>query len=278
MSAPTFLALGHVTTDRVGGLEVYGGAALYSALQARALGCEVRVFTSAADGWGGRALLAGTDAHFVPSAQTTTFDYQSVHGLRRSALTATAAPLVASALPRDFAESDLVLLCPVFDELSADFPREAGLGARLLGVAPQGFLRRHGADGFVERAPWSAPASLCARADVLFFSEQDADDAEALAATWLDAGAGRVVITRGARGATSLAREGRVELPAVPVREVDPTGAGDVFATAFLVATSEGADVREAGAFAAAAATLAVLATGTTGIRERAAIIARKTA
>ena len=56
------------------------------------------------------------------------------------------------------------------------------------------------------------------------------------------------------------------------VREIDATGAGDVFAAAFLVRQRETGDNRLAAEFATAAAALAVQATGTAGIGGRKAI------
>jgi sugar/nucleoside kinase (ribokinase family) len=85
-----------------------------------------------------------------------------------------------------------------------------------------------------------------------------------------------VVLTRGARGATIFTDASREHVPAAPAREVDPTGAGDVFAAAFLVAIHEGASPREAAELAAAAAACAVEAPGVAGIRGRATIEARR--
>ncbi|HZD24875.1 MAG TPA: PfkB family carbohydrate kinase [Alphaproteobacteria bacterium] len=43
-----------------------------------------------------------------------------------------------------------------------------------------------------------------------------------------------VVVTKGARGATAYTRQGRLDEPAMPVKVVDATGAGDAFAAGFL--------------------------------------------
>jgi len=61
------------------------------------------------------------------------------------------------------------------------------------------------------------------------------EPAERVAAGWLGAGPALVVLTRGADGATAMARGGaRVDLPARPVDVVDTVGAGDAF-TAGLI-------------------------------------------
>ncbi|MEU7692732.1 ribokinase [Microbispora hainanensis] len=67
------------------------------------------------------------------------------------------------------------------------------------------------------------------------------------------------VVTLGARGALYGSREGvRLHEPAVPVRAVDTTAAGDTFAAALAVARTEGADPARALRFASAAAALSV--------------------
>jgi sugar/nucleoside kinase (ribokinase family) len=67
-----------------------------------------------------------------------------------------------------------------------------------------------------------------------------------------------VVLTAGRRGA-KVHIEGRWwSVPAATVDEIDPTGAGDSFAAAYMVAQDEGADPVDAARFAAAVASLAV--------------------
>jgi sugar/nucleoside kinase (ribokinase family) len=58
-------------------------------------------------------------------------------------------------------------------------------------------------------------------------------------------------------------------MEAFPENEVDPTGAGDVFAAAFLARLHETNDVAEATRFAAAAASLSTAAAGTVAIPTR---------
>ena len=58
------------------------------------------------------------------------------------------------------------------------------------------------------------------------------------------------VLTVGREGAI-VYHEGRQQrVPAYAVEEVDPTGAGDVFATAYLIRLHETGDVIEAARFA----------------------------
>ena len=61
-------------------------------------------------------------------------------------------------------------------------------------------------------------------------------------------------------------------MPALPRTEVDPTGAGDVFAAAFLVRYQETGDPLEAAAFGACAASCAVEGVGTSTLGDRAEV------
>ena len=79
-----------------------------------------------------------------------------------------------------------------------------------------------------------------------------------------------IAVTRGWRGLSLLTRDGIEEVAALPRQEVDPTGAGDVFATAFLIRYQETGNPQEAAVFAACAASCVVegLAASTLGDRD----------
>ena len=73
-----------------------------------------------------------------------------------------------------------------------------------------------------------------------------------------------LIVTRGAQGADWI-EPGKAPLhtPAIPVRPVDTTGAGDCFAGSLAASLDRGASVPEAMAYAAAAAALQVTRPGT---------------
>ncbi len=78
-----------------------------------------------------------------------------------------------------------------------------------------------------------------------------------------------VAYSRASRGAC-LHVDGRWRhVDAFPEREVDPTGAGDVFAAAFLIRLSESGDAALAARFAAAAASLSVSGEGMLAVADR---------
>ena len=71
---------------------------------------------------------------------------------------------------------------------------------------------------------------------------------------------------------TLLTRAGAWDVPALPRPEVDPTGAGDVSAAAFLVRYHECDDPLEAAAFAACAASCVVEGPGLSSLGDRAEV------
>src|SRR5690606_19314516 len=92
-------------------------------------------------------------------------------------------------------------------------------------------------NGIANRAQPSSVLLDAARPNVsIFLAEDEVALWPAGAVEHLAARAARVVITRGARGATIFDRRGQRHIEAVPADPVDSTGAGDVFAAAFILA------------------------------------------
>ncbi|MCS7002206.1 MAG: PfkB family carbohydrate kinase [Dehalococcoidia bacterium] len=264
------MCLGHVTRDIVGDGWVLGGSVTFAALTAKALGVSVAVVTSAnpAD-LDGRLTVPVV---IVPAAATTTF--HNVYGPdgRRQRLLARAAPLSVDAMPTAWRSAPIVHLAPLAGELSptssAAFPRS------LVVVSAQGWLRAWDRDGVVRFRPWP-PEWRLDGARVVVISREDVNGDERLADP-IVAGVELAIITRGADGAL-LRWAGREHIiSAYPAREVDPTGAGDVFTAAFAIRLVETDDPLEAADFASAAASLAVTAPGATGIPTRAQVAARR--
>jgi sugar/nucleoside kinase (ribokinase family) len=133
-------------------------------------------------------------------------------------------------------------------------PREAVLGlVRRAGVP---WSVDPGSAAFVAGTPflrWTAGAAIC-------FPNQD--EAEALG-EGLATAYERVVLKRGAEGLRVL-RAGAViaDLPAVGVRAIDPTGAGDALAAGFLAARLRGEGDEACARAAASAAARAVARAG----------------
>jgi sugar/nucleoside kinase (ribokinase family) len=113
----------------------------------------------------------------------------------------------------------------------------------------------------VLRKPLS-DVSFLAPCRAVFCSEEDlGEDADRLTLALVGT-VPIVVVTRGAAGASVIVDGKTHHVPAAPAREVDPTGAGDVFAAAFLIALAQGKDPLAAARHGAACAAVVVEGVG----------------
>ena len=131
--------------------------------------------------------------------------------------------------------------------------------------------RRHGVRTILTPAPAQPlPPQLLAAVDLLIPNEHEATaltgrtDPREAAAALLDQ-VPEVIVTLGAAGSLYAARGAEpLTVPAPQVTAVDSTGAGDTFVGALAVALAEGRPMRDALAWAAAAAALSVQRPGAT--------------
>ncbi len=267
MAAPTALVCGHATLDRFGGALVPGGSVYYAARALAALGADVRVLTAAAADFPSEAFGAtradpgSIDALVLPAPATTTFENVYAPGGRRSQrVLAIAPPLEAERLPVAWRVADLLLLAPVLGELD---PAQlvASVRAPVVGLTVQGLVRTVGAGGAVSPRRWEPDRGALAGVTAALLGEDEASAQPDLVAR-LAAAVPIVVLTRGARGCDLVVGCRRRHVGVHPARELDPTGAGDVFAAAFLLGLAEGEDPADAARLGAAAASIVVEARG----------------
>ncbi|MCX7683001.1 MAG: PfkB family carbohydrate kinase [Anaerolineae bacterium] len=246
-----YLVIGHMTRDLIqGGGFTAGGTVSYAACTARALGCRVGVITSTGPELDPTQVLDGVYVTSSPAAATTTFENIYSSEGRRQLLHSVAHPLTPELLPSHWSVSQtqgVVHIGPVARECAASFVH--AFGDAFIGVTPQGWMRQWDSTGYVRPSQWEGSEVVLARADAVVLSEEDVQGDHRTIAH-LAAQTRLLVVTRGAAGC-SLYLNGRVHhFPALPVREVDPTGAGDVFAAAFFVTLRRHGDPYMAARFA----------------------------
>jgi 1D-myo-inositol 3-kinase len=261
---PDYVVIGHATQDLLpDGRTTPGGTVTYAGLAAQRLGRQVGVLTSAA---APPALSAPVEVCCRPAPHNTVFENIPTPGGRKQYLRASARPLSLADLPPGWERARIVHLGPLTQELD---PRliEAFPGA-LVGITPQGWLRRWDAQGLVAPMGWRHPWRLLGAASVVVLSPEDLGGDERELALWR-AHARVLVVTLGKQGAI-VYHAGRAQrVPAYTVIESDPTGAGDVFAAAFLVRLDECGDLIEAARFANCAASFAVEGLGVSSLPTR---------
>ena len=269
MSAPDFVVVGHLTLDRFGDAVRPGGAALYAAVTAHRLGLSVGILTSHAAAYPLDVLPPQIEVVTVDAEQTTTFEHGTQDGPRTLRVSDAARPLGVAHVPEDWSDAPIVLLAPVLNEV--DPLLATAFGEASLGAAAQGWLRGLGHDGAITPVTWVPPDFLLDRLQALFLSREDVG-ADVAGAIELFQRVPVGVLTAGETGALLFVNGDRYEVPARPALELDATGAGDVFAAAFLVDYHGHGDAWDAAAAAACAASLAVEGEGTAAIPDRATL------
>lgn len=276
-NAPDFLTIGHVTRDvRPDGSFALGGTVTFAALTAYRLGLVAAIVTCASAEWlesiPAQVPEIGLAGHTSP--ETTTFVNTYSAGFRTQYLQARAGELTAADIPASWLAASIVLFGPLDQEftpaLLRDFPRRPG---SILAATPQGWLRRWDAGGRVWPSPWTTAGEVLPLLDALILSHDDLlpfaggnrAGTDAILSEW-SMRVPLLVATDGRHGATLFQHGHRETFPAYPTVEVDPTGAGDVFATAFLVHLSRYRDPRQAVAFANCVASLSIEQEGIAGI------------
>jgi hypothetical protein len=269
MAAPDFVAVGHVTLDRFGDGVRPGGAALYAALTAHRLGLSAGILTSHADDFPLDLLPPQIEVVTVPAVQTTTFEHRQNGDRRELRVTTAALPLGVDAVPEDWREAPIVLLAPVLNEV--DPLLATAFGDASLGAAAQGWLRGLGPEGAITPTSWAPPDFLLGRLQALFLSREDIG-ADVGGAVEIFQRVPVGALTAGDAGALLFVNGERYEVRPHPAREVDGTGAGDVFAAAFLIDYHLAGNPWDAAALAACAGALTVQGEGPTAIPDRAAV------
>ena len=92
---------------------------------------------------------------------------------------------------------------------------------------------------------------------------ENLDDAVRAAELLRARGVQRVVLTMGSKGALVVDDAGATYIPAIKVKAIDTTGAGDAFTAALAVSLAEGLDIREGARRASLVAAISVTRPGT---------------
>jgi sugar/nucleoside kinase (ribokinase family) len=257
-----YLVIGHVAHDLTATGPRLGGTVAYSALTARALGLRVGIVTS-----------VGPETSLVPlkdiaiisieSPQSTTFENIYTKQGRLQYLRAQAAHIDLNSVPELWRRASIIHLGPIANEMEPILPKD--FSPTLLGITPQGWMRKWDADGRVSPSAWTNAESALAQAGVVVISREDVGGDDEVIEHM--AHQTRVLaVTEGAAGAVLYWNGDRRRFRAPKVLEVDATGAGDVFATAFFVRLVKTRDPWEAARFATLIASRSVTRVGLDGI------------
>lgn len=280
--------VGPVTWDLVEDRRVAGGTASYIARMCEAVGIRARMLVPG----GEDAPLDALAAHEVRRLEGDTLTFRHSTMTVRSAggpsggdeerrvlrlEQACGRTVRVEDVLADWGEPATLILAPLMPEdvdvlgFIDEYPMAE------VGLLAQGLQRVVVPDGehtVMNRAQPSSALLDALRPNVsVFLSREEVELWPAGALGHLAARCARVVVTEGARGARILDRAGQRSVEVVPAQAVDTTGAGDVFASAFILGLRAGELF--AGRLAAAYAAAAVQVIGPASLPPRSVIEAR---
>lgn len=257
-----YLVIGHLTQDLTPEGPKLGGTAAYASLTALALGLRVGVVTS----WGAEVPLGRMRqipiASF-PADASTTFENIYTSGGREQYIRHVAPRLDLNLIPDPWRVAPIVHLGPVAQEVEPSLVRS--FPASLIGVTPQGWLRAWDSEGRVYPSEWPEATFVLQRASAAVISIEDVDNDEGRIDE-LASSCSILAVTEGHLG-SRVYWNGDVRRFRPPkVKEVDPTGAGDVYAAAFFTRLHTTRDPWEAARFATQLSAISVTRPGLDGI------------
>ena len=231
MTQIDYLIVGHICSDLTPQGTKVGGTVAYAGRTAQALGCKTAVLTSAADDYDWDQALPDLNIHSIPSTHTTTFENIYSEKGRQQKIYHVAERLQNHHLPEDWRHARVVHLGPVADEVDEEIVHH--FNQSLIGLTPQGWMRKWDKTGRVQARKWPPAASVFPLATAVILSEEDLIDNDMLIEfrRW----SRLLVLTQGKGGCTVFYGDDMRHIPTKPVEVVDPTGAGDIFAAAFLI-------------------------------------------
>ena len=190
---------------------------------------------------------------------------------------AQALPITAGDIAPGMRAPRAVLIGPLVNEIGPDVVRIFDKQTLVVAV-PQGWMRRWDDTGRVYSKPWDSAPEILPYLDVLVLSLEDIDYDVSRLAPALEQ-VPLVVLTEYHDGSTIYRRldNGAVEETKIaprPAAEFDPTGAGDVFATAFMIRLQETGDPVQSARFANVTASFSVEHPGVSGIPSREQVLA----
>lgn len=257
-----YLVIGHVARDLTPKGPQLGGTVAYAALTARALGMRVGVVTAAGAGES-LEVLEGIPVISIESETSTTYENTPTTQGRVQYLRARASRLDLARVPGPWRKASILHLAPIADEVDSVLPD--GFSPTLLGLTPQGWMRQWDSNGLVSLREWTDSEAALAQASAVVLSREDVHDDDLLI-EHMAGGTKILVVTEGPAGAVLYWHGDRRRFRAPTVREVDATGAGDIFAAAFFVRYLNTRDPWEATRFATLLASHSIQRAGLKGI------------
>ena len=269
-----FLNIGHVCHDVASNGYLLGGTVSYASLITKKLGIHSGVITSHGEDFQFEERFQNLQIPLWNSGSLLTTCFENIYdgGNRTQYLRAQASKVQVPNDIQKLEKLQIIQLGLIADEVDMtameQLPKDC-----LKGASIQGWLRDTDKNQkvFTKRPD----LSLFEKLDIAFMSTEDLGTQQDLLPEILEL-VPITVVTKGYQGARVYIDGKKLSYGAYPCKEIDPTGAGDVFSTSFLIAYNESHDIEDAVAFAHSAASISIEGKGVHSLPTKEAVEERK--
>lgn len=257
-----YLSIGHCCHDLVDDGYVLGGTASYASMLAKRLGVDSHILTSYGDDFLFEKEFVDSNIPLnnCKADETTIFKNEYVGGQRTQTILARANTIGVEDLREYNEQFDIAHICPIADEVETNILHKLSNDTITL-VTPQGWLRQWDNDGKVsyKEIDWS----LLSGVDFVIISDEDVPDLDDQLSL-IKASVKNLIVTKGESGSIMYADKVEATFPAYPSVIVDPTGAGDTFATGFIMRYAQTKEIVDSMIYANCLASICIEHQGTT--------------
>ena len=195
----------------------------------------------------------------MPTDSATVFSNHYTPEGRRQILSERAEDITPSHIPTEWRASPIIHLAPVAQEFQPEiahlFPDS------IIALTPQGWMRRWNANGLVYPVRWAEANRAWPATWIVVMSSEDLQHDENTMLEYAKLFE-IVLVTRGELGCTLFHKGQQTNIPASKVSVADTTGAGDIFASAFIVEFYRTGNPDRSARFATQLASFSVSRTG----------------
>ena len=268
LSAPIepidYLVIGHITQDLTPAGPILGGTVAYAALTAQALGVRVGIVT-ACNADLSIAELNGIPVVIKPSVNTSTFENIQTPEGRIQYLHHRADDIDLDCVPHVWRQTPIVHLGPLTNEV--DRSMVAAFPNSQVSMTPQGWMRKWDDKKRISFQPWPDDEAMqyLPKAAAAVMSVEDVEGNEKRIEE-IASNIRILAVTEGAAGARLYWNGDMRRFRPPKMVEVDPLGAGDIFAAAFQYRLHGTQNPWEAARFATQLASFSVTRRGLSGV------------